>query len=74
MGTGQSAKAKVYCSKCFESHVHAVTADDQQAVEAIPPCRHTVCEVSEIETYYKSILHFLFTMALLIDAQYGVLS
>jgi len=38
MGTGQSAKAKVYCSKCFESHIHAVAADDQQAVEAIPPC------------------------------------
>jgi hypothetical protein len=28
-GTGQSAKAKVYCNKCFESHVNAVLGEDQ---------------------------------------------
>jgi hypothetical protein len=28
-GTGQLAKAKVYCNKCFENHVNAVLGEDQ---------------------------------------------
>jgi hypothetical protein len=56
VGSGQSAKAKVYCSKCLESHTHAVAAEDQLAVNAIPPQRQSVRTVGEIETYCMSIV------------------
>jgi hypothetical protein len=59
-GTGSSAKAKVYCSKCFESHVTAVLAEDQLEVDAVPPRRQTVRAVANIETYRKHLcLHWV---------------
>jgi hypothetical protein len=59
-GTGSSAKAKVYCSKCFESHVTAVLAEDQLEVNAVPPRRQTVRAVDNIETYCKHLrLHWV---------------
>jgi len=70
-GTGSSAKAKVYCSKCFESHVTAVLAEDQLEVDAIPPRRQTVRAVSNIETYCTYLLLY-WVLSRLINSQYGV--
>jgi hypothetical protein len=58
-GTGSSAKAKVYCLKCFESHVNAVLAEDQVEVDAVPPRRQAVRAVSDIEAHCKSFISFL---------------
>jgi hypothetical protein len=57
-GTGSSAKAKVYCLKCFESHVSAVLAEDQVKVNAVPPHWQAVRAVSDIEAHCKSFLSF----------------
>ena len=58
-GIGQSAKAKVYCIKCFESHIHAVGAEDKIAVNAVPPRRQSVRLVDEIENYCEYSLSTL---------------
>jgi hypothetical protein len=58
-GIGQSAKAKVYCIKCFESHIHAVGAEDQIAVNAVPPRRQSIRLVDEIENYCEYSLSTL---------------
>ena len=50
-GTGSSAKAKVYCSKCFENNVSAVLSEDQCEVNAVPPLQQSVCGVPEIERH-----------------------
>lgn len=56
LGTGSSAKAKVYCTNCFEQDIIAILGEDQADIEAYPPRRNRVREVSEIESYRKFLM------------------
>ena len=57
-GTGSSAKAKVYCTKCFENHVNAVLGEDRNEVNAVPPLQQSVRAVPDIEAHRKSFIHY----------------
>lgn len=56
LGSGSSAKAKVYCTKCLQQDITAALAEDHADVEAHPPRRTRVREASEIESYRESCL------------------
>ena len=62
-GTGQLAKAKVYCNKCFESHVNAVLGEDQLDVNAVPPLRQAVRAVADIEAHCKFFIFYVNNLA-----------
>jgi hypothetical protein len=73
-GTGSSTKSKVYCLKCFESHISAVLVEDRLKVNAVPPLWQAVSAVSDIEAHCKAFFFLLFYWVLshLINSQYEV--